>query len=82
MENYNIDQKAVNQIHAFFRKAILKSASGEDQELENEFIPADQVKKIKAEISRLKFILRECRPDQAEFYQESIDFLQSKIKKS
>ena len=76
MGNYIIDQSSVNQIHNFFRKAILKDS---DQELENVYIGPDQVKKIKAEISRLKIIIREC-PDQREFYQEMIDFLQSKIK--
>lgn len=78
MENYVINQSSVEKIHAFFRKAILKD---QDQDLENIYIGPDQVKKIKAEISRLKIILREC-PDQEEFYQDMIDFLQSKISKS
>lgn len=77
MAAYIINQSSVDKIHAYFRKAILK-----DQEvnIENEYISPDQIKKIKAEISRLKIILRECRPDQSEFYQDMIDFLQSKIK--
>ena len=80
MGNYVIDQKAVDQIHAFFNKAIKNASSSDDPGKENEFIPANQVKKIKAEISRLKIILRECRPDESEYYQEMLDFLQSKIK--
>jgi len=80
MGKYIINQESVDKIHAHFRKAILKSASVEERTVENIYINPDQVKKIKAEISRLKIILRECRPDQAEFYQEIIDLLQSKIK--
>jgi hypothetical protein len=78
MGEYVINQESVDKIHEVFRKEILK-----DNEVEwnNEFIPAHQVKKIKSEISRLKFILRECRPNDAEFYQEIIEILQSKIKK-
>jgi len=80
MGNYVIDQKAVDQIHAFFNKAIKNASASNDPGMQNEFIPADQVKKIKAEISRLKIILRECRPDESEAYQEMINLLQSKIK--
>lgn len=79
MEKYLINQPIIDQIHDHFRKRILKD---QNPKMENEYFPADQVKKIKAEISRLKIILRECRPDQSEFYQEMIDFLQSKIQRS
>lgn len=75
--SYIINQESVNKIHEHFRKRILKD---HDPTIENEYISKEQIKKIKAEISRLKIILRECQPEKQEFYQEMIGILKAKIK--